>query len=367
MRIGINIGIGTGRRSGGGFSPASLFSGGDEGFVYDPAVAGVLFQDTAGATPANTIGNPVGRINDLSGRNAHALQATAAARPLYARMPVGGRRNLLPNSGTDEAVVGVVGSDGALPSGWGLTTALTREVIAIGETGGIPWFDLRLTGTRNSAYFLNFSTNTAVPAADGQTWNASAYVQAIGSVVGADALFITPVSRLAGGATKNTYPSTTIGFPGAFTRFETPTTTLMDADGVAGNVSFMFAFLRLNCTGTVDVTLRLGGRQVEQASAATVFQTVNGDADITEVGKASRFCLLDDLVDDTMAVTLPAGTYTVATADDTGVTILTGQVLSAGDYTIPGPERLYAGVAINRALNGTETAALTAWLNDRRP
>jgi hypothetical protein len=90
-----------------------------EGFVYDPA-AGVLFQDTAGATPASTIGQPVGRINDLSGRNAHALQATAAARPAYARMPVGGRRNRLPNSGVAGAVVGVVGSGGAVPAGWGI-------------------------------------------------------------------------------------------------------------------------------------------------------------------------------------------------------------------------------------------------------
>gem|GEM_PF-2120975 len=282
-------------------------------------------------------------------------------------MPVGGRRNRLPNSGSVGAVVGVIGSGGAAPAGWSVPVQLTREVVAIGETGGIPWFDSRLTGTLTGGYFLNFSEPTATPAADGKTWNASIYVQAIGSVVGADALTVVPNSRLAGGAVKHTYPSTTVGFPGAFTRFVTPATTLLDADGAAGNVAFMLAYLRLNCTGTMDVTLRIGGRQVEQASAATVFQTVNGNADISEVGQASRFYLLDDLVDDTLAVTLPAGTYTIATGDDAGVTILTGQALSAGAYTIPGPRRLFAGVATDRALNGTETAALTAWINARRP
>jgi hypothetical protein len=249
----------------------------------------------------------------------------------------------------------------------GHTRHLTREILGVGATVGIPWFDLKLTGTLTWSYFLNFAANTAIPAADGQTWNASAYAQAIGAVVGASGLTVQLSSRLADSNPKNAYPSTQVGFPGAFTRFATPAATLLNADGAVGNVAFAIGFFRLECTGTVDVTLRLGGRQVEQAAAASVFQTVNGDADITEVGKANRFALLDDLVDDTLAVTLPAGTYTIAPGDDAGVTILTGQVLSAGAYTIPGPRRLFAGVAINRALNGTETAALTAWLNARRP
>jgi len=215
-------------------------------------------------------------------------------------------------------------------------------------------------------YFLNFSASNVIPAADGQTWNASIYVQAIGSVVGANALIITPVSRLAFGANKFAYPSATVGFPGAFTRFVTPAATLSNMDGTAGSVEFALGYLRLNCTGAVDVTLRLGGRQVERGSTASTFQVVNGDFDVSEIGKADRFAILDDLLDDTLATTLPAGTYTVAHADDAGVTILTGQALSAA-YTIPGPRRLFGAVAINRALDVAETTSLTAWLTAKRP
>jgi hypothetical protein len=41
-----------------------------------------MFQDAAGTIPVTATGQPVGRINDKSGRSNHATQATAASRPL---------------------------------------------------------------------------------------------------------------------------------------------------------------------------------------------------------------------------------------------------------------------------------------------
>jgi hypothetical protein len=153
-----------------------------------------------------------------------------------------------------------------------LGVTLTREILGVGVTDGVPWFDVKLTGTLTGAYFLNFAANTATPAADGQTWNASIYAQAIGSVVGASGLTVQISSRLANSNSKFGYPGTTIGFPASFTRFTTPAATLLNSDGAAGNVAFVIGFLQLTCTGTVDVTLRLGGRQVEQGFIASPWQ-----------------------------------------------------------------------------------------------
>ena len=62
------------------FTPATLFASGEQGAWYDPSDLSTMFTDTDGTTPA-TVGDPVARINDKSGRGNHATQATAAARP----------------------------------------------------------------------------------------------------------------------------------------------------------------------------------------------------------------------------------------------------------------------------------------------
>jgi hypothetical protein len=42
-----------------------------------------LYQDSAGTTPVTTVGDPVGRVEDLSGNGNHATQATSGDRPEY--------------------------------------------------------------------------------------------------------------------------------------------------------------------------------------------------------------------------------------------------------------------------------------------
>lgn len=64
-----------------GFSPASLFSAGEQGVWYDPSDMSTMFQDSAGTTPVTAVEQPVGRILDKSGRGNHATQATAGSRP----------------------------------------------------------------------------------------------------------------------------------------------------------------------------------------------------------------------------------------------------------------------------------------------
>lgn len=60
---------------------AALFAYGEQGGWWDASDFSTMFQDSAGTTPVTAVGQPVGRINDKSGRGNHRTQATAASRP----------------------------------------------------------------------------------------------------------------------------------------------------------------------------------------------------------------------------------------------------------------------------------------------
>lgn len=65
----------------GGFSPLSLFAAGEQGFWYDPSDLSTVWQDSARTTPG-AVGQPVGCIDDKSGRGNNATQSTAGSRPI---------------------------------------------------------------------------------------------------------------------------------------------------------------------------------------------------------------------------------------------------------------------------------------------
>lgn len=88
---------------GGAFNPLSLFAGGEQGFWYDPSDFSTLFQDAAGTIPVTALGQPVGRINDKSGRGNHAYQTTALSRPTLQQDSNG--RYYLSFDGTDDGMV----------------------------------------------------------------------------------------------------------------------------------------------------------------------------------------------------------------------------------------------------------------------
>lgn len=64
------------------FSPSSLFASGESGVWFDPSDFSTLFQDASGLIPVTDVGQPVGRINDKSGRGNNAV---AASRPILQR------------------------------------------------------------------------------------------------------------------------------------------------------------------------------------------------------------------------------------------------------------------------------------------
>ena len=80
--IGLRLEIGYGGAQPLVYNPATLFSAGQQGSWYDPSDFASMFQDSAGTVPVTATTQPVGRIDDKSGRGNHATQATAAARPV---------------------------------------------------------------------------------------------------------------------------------------------------------------------------------------------------------------------------------------------------------------------------------------------
>lgn len=62
------------------FNPVSLFANGEQGFILDYSDLSTMFQDAAG-TIAAAYEQPVGRINDKSGRGNHISTTVTAAKP----------------------------------------------------------------------------------------------------------------------------------------------------------------------------------------------------------------------------------------------------------------------------------------------
>ncbi|MFN3387546.1 MAG: hypothetical protein ACK40O_01340 [Allosphingosinicella sp.] len=96
----------------------ALFAGGTKGLWYDVSNLASMFQDDAGTVPA-AVDAPVGRILDQSGNNVHAVQATAAARPIL-RLADG--RHYLEFNGTSHFLTLTGMSAAASP--WTMTAAL---------------------------------------------------------------------------------------------------------------------------------------------------------------------------------------------------------------------------------------------------
>jgi hypothetical protein len=66
MSLGFGFGFPKLSALAGGFSPASLFTQGEQGAWYDPADLTTLFQDSAGTTPVTAVEQPVGLMLDKS-------------------------------------------------------------------------------------------------------------------------------------------------------------------------------------------------------------------------------------------------------------------------------------------------------------
>jgi hypothetical protein len=165
IRNGLPIGLGS--VAGFGvqqFSPADLFSAGEQGAWYDPSDLTTLFTDSAGTTPVTGVEQFVGRMNDKSGRGNHATQTTSAKRPKLAA-----RYNLLTYSEQfDNAVWSTVVGIANFGSGSVANTTATTDPLG-GNTA-----DLITTATTNSHYI---NSNNNITVINGAVYTFSVYLK----------------------------------------------------------------------------------------------------------------------------------------------------------------------------------------------
>jgi hypothetical protein len=319
-----------------GFTPQSLFASSQLGGLWQGTVPATIFSDTAGTTPA-TLGGQVARVNDGSGNGINLTQSNASLRPLRGRRPRTGVRNLLTNSAMAGAVVGVVGSGGALPTGWSVTAmpAGTVSVVGFGVEDGQDFIDIRLNGTSSTGAvgILPVSSVTSIPALAGQS--------AVGSL---------SIRRVAGSNTNITHVRSAHEYytsAGAFiTQANGPTYQVSDVYRqevyATTPANAATAFVRFNCqvatSGAIDITLRLRGLQYEVGTAPTAYQRRAGIFDVTEAGVPDVGILGFDHVDDALPSPPLAGGLTgqAFVAGDGGCYVTDLNIAPGGAFTLGG-------------------------------
>ena len=228
----------------------------------------------------------------------HASQATTAQKPLRARIPLGGRRNMASNTAWGGAVSG---TPGTAPTGWTFVTSggtLTVTTISAGENS----LAFAATAARHM-----FAQDVAVAAST--TYATSVVVltnpdnlvlnQLVLSATGPAGYSATYYANnvLVNGATYVPIAGDVIGFVAIIA-------------ATAGNISFRIG---IGCSGNVTGSVSLRSPQFERGALATAYQKVVADWDVTESGVTSIPALYYDGSDDSLATA--AIDFTTCTSD----------------------------------------------------
>jgi len=183
----------------------------------------------------------------------------------------------------------VSGNPGTLPTNWtAATTAsgITREIIGTGTEDGVPYIDIRYSGTPTLAIPINIAFEAAnfIEAESGQTWTQSLYVTLqTGSFAGTQ----TTLSILGTDGTSGleSFGSTNITSTPANLVASRLSLTATLANALTTNVQ---PRLRISVSNGVpfDITLRIGLSQIELGAFATsVIPTTT--AQVTRVADAA--------------------------------------------------------------------------------
>ena len=250
----------------------------------------------------------------------------------------------------------VAGTPGTLPTGW--TTSLgglTQQVVATGTESGIPYVDIRFSGTTTAASFnLNFGAVTDIAAANGQSWTESFYVkQTAGSLAN-----ITTVQMI------QQYYDSTPTFLNA--NIQTITLATTGALGTCrqtypvtiaiANTAYDYPYMKFNSSigVVIDITIRVGGVQLEQGAFATSYipttaAAVTRQQDNASISVSSWY---NTAVGSWALDWIPEGINTTVASRLVGWTNSRGAPLM---ITVGGNPATYDGSA---QLNGTGTATV---------
>ena len=275
------------------FSPYALFSRSEQGAWYDPSDFSTMFQDSAGTTPVTAAGDPVGRILDKSPNGNHASQATTSSRPILARQPLTGVRNLLLNTGFDGAISG---TPGTAPTSWGYFAQNTPTVTFSADeeyAGGNKvrietdaterlQFAQTVSVQANTTYILSSIIDITSPATPNAIWM---YVNWSAVPAGATVTYQLDGAPIAGSS----------GVPAG----RHTIASILTVGATAGTASARFG-VAVQAAGVVyDVIFRQP--QVEIGSARTAYQLAASAYDVTEAGVQTIWALDFDGADDSLA------------------------------------------------------------------
>lgn len=117
LSLGLGLGLSFARSGGGGDPLLQLFANGESGFLFYPALADQLFQDSAGTAPVTADNDPVARWTDQSPNGDDAIQSVNTSyRPVW--KPNSGNPYILPDGIDDRLITSFI------PNGSGLTMAI---------------------------------------------------------------------------------------------------------------------------------------------------------------------------------------------------------------------------------------------------
>ena len=169
----------------------------------------------------------------------------------------------------NNSMVGAVaGSPGLLPTNWSNAgSGLTRQSIVTGTLNGIPYVDIRISGTANNTFHDVFwDVNNIIAASVGQNWVASCYLQIIAQPNPPVNYVLAMREFNSGGGFLSVFPGPALSISTtSFDRFSF-TRALNQA-----TVAFVHPslFLTLVSGQTYDFTIRIGYPQMEIGSVTT--------------------------------------------------------------------------------------------------
>jgi hypothetical protein len=167
------------------------------------------------------------------------------------------RTNSVRNPRAEGATPGVVGSGGVLPTNWaaGPLAGIAVTVVGTGTEAGIPYCDIRFNGTATGNFGVD--CETWLGAAPGDVWTYSAFVRLVAGSLANVTAVTTRVYFSGGGTnTQGTVSPTAAALAGQ--RWASAPAT------AAAGVSAVKGALRVDVAGAVDLTLRIGGAQLEK-------------------------------------------------------------------------------------------------------
>ena len=300
---------------------ASLFGAGEQGGLYLPGLD-TCYTDN-GTTLCTAPGDLVYRVDDLSGNGNHASQGTTALRPIYAKHPATGVRNLL--TYTQEF------------SNYNWASRIVDATLTSGVSdpfGGTSAYTLTSTGT------LGRISHVGVNLTAGDVVTTSLWVK-----------------RRAGTSSVLLYDSRTISSNQAKT--VTSEWTRVNVQATVDTTGARYpGILIFGPPNAVDIF----GFQFEHTNL-TNYQKVVSAYDVSESGVNDAYLMLYDGVDDVMTLSNPAlgSSATVARSlPVTGASILQNQTIGA-NYADNVTN--HALILLDRNLTTAEEAMLTAYLN----